>query len=664
MGFLRPVPMVKVGMVGLKADREAVVSLLHDLGVVQVEPLRKEAAELLGPGAGPELQRPVSDGLLRFRTLRAALPPAPAAPPTAFPTLEAIFRAAAEVPIDAEVSDLKKEEDRLLTERKDVDDTAQLLERHRHTTAPLAALRSPRLLSFFGEATDEAYARMQGEVRALGEAMFVPGPREGKSVRFLVAVPREGADAVGRIAQQAGVRLTALPALDGPIAEELPRLVRRREAIDARLAAIRDRLRQISAEWGGRVDALEEAFAIENRKIEAGSRMGAGRDSFAVEGWVPRRQYEALERAVRARTGDRAHLYAIPTDEEAPTLLDNPPVIRWFEFFIKFYSLPRASEFDPSWIFALAFPLFFGLMLGDAGYGVIILGICLWMIAGFPGGQHLPKSLRGFVTMIMGPKGMQLLARTLIPGCLLAIGLGIAFNDYFGAALPFYTGLFNPLRQASKLLLLAGYIGLGMVTLGFALGAVKAYFHHHRREFAARLGGMFFAWGIAGVGLLVIYKSFAFANVSADLSLALLFGGLALILVGEGTQGLMALTEIVSHILSYLRLVGILLASVILALVINTVSWGMFVGNGTSLGLHIVYFILALVILVFGQGFNLVLGVFEPGIQGARLIFVEHFSKYYEGNGRPFQPFASRRLHTVAPPPSGDSPVPPPPARG
>ncbi|EQD44347.1 hypothetical protein B1B_13557, partial [mine drainage metagenome] len=93
MGFLRPVPMVKIGLVGLKADREPVVSLLHDLGVVQVEPLRKEALELLPADRGGELQRTVSDGLLRFRTLTNALPRAPAAAPMAFPTLDSILAA-------------------------------------------------------------------------------------------------------------------------------------------------------------------------------------------------------------------------------------------------------------------------------------------------------------------------------------------------------------------------------------------------------------------------------------------------------------------------------------------------------------------------------------------------------------------------------------------
>ncbi|MCI4365743.1 MAG: hypothetical protein L3K10_06775 [Thermoplasmata archaeon] len=638
--------MVKVGLLGLKTDRETVVALLHDRGVIQIEPLRKEALELLEPEHGGELQRQVSDGLLRFRTLKASLPPTPAGPPATFPSLDAILRAAAAVPIDPEVLELKREEDALLTEGRDVRTTLQLLERHRYFTGPLRLLRSAQLLSFFGESSPDALAKLQGEVNALGESVLLPGPREKESVRFLLAVPQKEADAVSRIAQQSGVHLAGIPPLDGTIEAELPRLNGRRDAVEARLAEIRTRLAAISRDWYSRVASLEEALAIENRKFEAWTRMGAGRSSFALEGWVARRNYAALETALRQRVGDRIDVSRIPTSEEPPTLMDNPPGVRWFEFFIKFYSLPQSTEFDPTWIFALAFPLFFGLMLADAGYGVVILGICLWMIAGFPGGRHVPGSIRGFVTMIMGPSGMQLLARTLLPGCLLGISLGVVFNSYFGAHLPFYTGFFDPLHSASKLLLLAGFIGLGMVTLGFALGALKAYFHHHRRELIAKIGGIVFAWGVAGFGLLTIYHSFSVARPISDLAVAGLVGGLGLILAGEGGQGLMALTEIVSHILSYLRLVGILLASVILALVINTVSYGMFVGSSSSVALHLVYIVLGVLILVVGQMFNLILGVFEPGIQGARLIFVEHFSKFYEGNGRPFQPFGSMRTHT------------------
>ncbi|MCI4316921.1 MAG: hypothetical protein L3J96_00140 [Thermoplasmata archaeon] len=91
---------------------------------------------------------------------------------------------------------------------------------------------------------------------------------------------------------------------------------------------------------------------------------------------------------------------------------------------------------------------------------------------------------------------------------------------------------------------------------------------------------------------------------------------------------------------------GILLASVILAEVINQVSIGMIGGHG-PLG-QFAGFVLGLLILIGGQTFNIILGVFEPGIQGARLIFVEYFSKFYTGNGKEFRPFGSKRTHTVA----------------
>jgi V/A-type H+-transporting ATPase subunit I len=645
VGFLRPVPMVKVSLLALKEDRERLVALLHDLGVLQVEPLRKEAAQLLEPEHGGEPQRRVSEGLLRFRTLKAALPTTPTGTPESYADLQSVLRAAASVSIDAEVMELKREEDRLVTDQRQAADTRRLLEQHRYYREPLRLLRSGRMYAFFGEATQEAFGHLRENVGRIAEAAFVPSLAE-RSVRFLLAVPREQADAVGRLAQQTGVRLTAVPALDGTIEEELPRLAAEEARLAQRLTEVRRRLNELAQRWYPIVAALEEAFTIENRKFEAWTRMGAGRSTFALEGWVPARSLPALQAALVERVGERAELLVIPSTEEPPTLMDNPPGIQWFEFFIRFYALPKAREFDPTWIFAIAFPIFFGFMLGDVGYGAVILTISLWMIAGFPGGGRLPKSLRSFLTMIMGPKGMQLLARTLLPGCVLAIALGVLSNEYFGAHLPFYTALFDPVSSVGKLLVIAGYIGLTMVTVGFALGAIKAYYLHHRGELYARVGGILFAWGVAGAGLSVLHRQFNLSAPGPELFLGLIVSGLGLLLLGEGGQGLMALTEIVSHILSYTRLVGILLSSVILALVINSVSHNLFFNSAPSIGLHLGYIFFGVVILFVGQIFNLVLGVFEPGIQGARLIFVEHFSKFYEGNGRPFRPFGSRRTFT------------------
>lgn len=107
----------------------------------------------------------------------------------------------------------------------------------------------------------------------------------------------------------------------------------------------------------------------------------------------------------------------------------------------------------------------------------------------------------------------------------------------------------------------------------------------------------------------------------------------------EGTMGGMEIPSIISHILSYTRIVGILLASVILASVIN-IALRAFASDPLLIPVGIF-------IVIVGQVFNLIIAVFESGIQGARLLYVEFFSKFYKGNGRYFRPFSSPRNYTI-----------------
>ncbi|MCI4335616.1 MAG: hypothetical protein L3K17_00240 [Thermoplasmata archaeon] len=644
MPFLRPLPMARIGIVGLKNDRDAILGVLHDLNVVQVEPVGKEALEVVAVERGSPRARPVADQLLRMRGLKAALPRGPTGAPRLYRDLDEILAAAATVTLDAEVAELKRGEDAALTERKTTDEELAVLRKFGFYTDRLEYLRSDSVFAFFGETDAKTYQELARAIPGLTDADFL-SQLDGKVVRFLVAVRRSQADAVSRLAQQKGVHLFNVPRQAGTPAEAVPALERSRAEIDQRLNGIHARLAQLSAHWYPLVAALEEALAIENRKYEAWARLGAGERSFALEGWIARRDLPRLEAAVQATSQSRAEIYEIPTKEEPPTVMVNPSGVRYFEFFIRFYSLPLSSEWDPTWIFALAFPLFFGLMLGDMGYGLVILGFCIWMIYGFPGRQRIPSAIKEFPKLIMPPSAMQSLAYTLVPAASLAIGFGAVFNEFFGFHILPFNSPYDPIASLGKLLLLSGYIGLTMVVLGFGLGALKEYFHHHYRGALGKLGGIFFALGLASIGLALLTGRAYFppgVNLLILLSYVSLLGGLLLMIVGEGAMGLMGVIETVSHILSYTRIVGILLASVILAFVIDKISFQLF-GAGP------IDTVFGAVILIGGQIFNLVLAVFEPGIQGARLIFVEHLSKYYGGNGRIFRPFGSTRRLTIAP---------------
>jgi V/A-type H+-transporting ATPase subunit I len=652
VSFLRPVAMAKVAVVGLKDDRDRILSILYDLGVAQVEPVGKEALQVLEPERASDLQRTVGDQLVRFRGLKSALPPTPVPQPRRFDELAAVLAEAHVVPVDDEVGALKREEDALLTRRKSLTDDLDLFERFRFYPERLEVLTARSVLAFFGEAPADVFARLRSETPALSEAMFLESS-VGANVRFILAVRAEQAEAVSRLAQQRGVTLVAAPRYSGTISEVLPTVTAELATVDGRLAQIRARLAEISAQWYPHVASIEEALSIESRKLDIYTKLAAGRSTFTLEAWIPRRRMAEVERLLVGATQGRALVYELETHEEPPTLMDNPPGVRRFEFFIRFYSLPTASEFDPTFVFAVVFPIFFGLMLGDWGYGLTILGISLWMIAGFPGGHHVPSFLRSFLKRIMGPSSMRSLAYALVPGCLVAIGVGLVFNEFFGYHL-LPTPFIDPASKAgaSQLLLLTGYVGLAMVSFGFLLGAIKEYYHHHLLGAMGKVGGILFAFGVAFLGLGVIRHTFTFSPLTAvnALIFGVLVAGGILMPVGLGAQeGGLGLLEVVSHVLSYTRLVGILLASVILTVVAFTVAGLLYPAHGVA------GFIAGAVIIIVIEMFNIILGVFEPGIQGARLIFVEYFSKFYSGNGKEFRPFGSSRRHT-SPSPAAAAP--------
>ncbi len=353
--------------------------------------------------------------------------------------------------------------------------------------------------------------------------------------------------------------------------------------------------------------------------------------------------------------------------------MDNPPRrFRAFEFFVRFYSIPKEYEVDPTLIFALIFPpVFFGLMVGDwGGYGLVILSISLWLLHRLdhpPKKSHIPRSLSRFALTVFGPNALRTLARALIPGAAVAIVAGLLFNNFFGFPLLPHTVFavstgfggakilgFPPTPSESfsatvvipKILLLAGYIGLAMVTFGLLLGIANSLFIRERRHAVGKAGWILLAWGIAVIGLDLIHHNLSFSLPTGLVNIICLGGlivvGLALIIVFEGALSAIELPSIISHILSYTRLVGILLASVILAQVIDIIF---IKGVDKSVGGLAVA---GVIILVLGQIFNLAIAIFEPGIQGgARLLYVEFFSKFFQGNGRVFRPFGIKRRYTL-----------------
>ena len=656
--------MAKIAVIGLKKYRPQVISILHEMNVIQLEPLSKEVDSILMKEHESDLHRQISDQLLRIRGLLNSLPPLPVLKKSKFSSIEELIQSIKSLDIDKRIASLERQKEDLLTEIKETENNIKLVEEFSFFPEDLKLLRLSFARSYFGRVTSEKFPEFKKTLESKGGPIIIYSQERDKLIYLVLVIsPNFPSNILASAVSLYGVHLETVPKLDGKPDDIIRNRKNHYNILTAKLKQINNQLTEISKSHYTFLKGAEEELEIENQKLGVIEDLGVTNDAFALEGWIPKSKIENVKTAF-ASYSKGTIIYEFETKENPPTLLANPKRFKVFESFVRFYSLPSGNEFDPTLIFGLIFPIFYGLMIGDVGYGLVILLVSLWVIRRVQDKKRnltiMPKFLRNFAKTILRPSQMVKLAKAMIPGCIIAIVLGFCFdlyfgfhlngylfsflNNQFGLNLPADGAFLNPIGTFGlrKLLLFSGYVGLGMVSFGLVLGILNSMREHQIKHIISKIGWLLFGWGIALVGLAMINHENInpMENVQGVVYFALLLGGIGMMFYGEGVRALMELPSIISHILSYTRIVGILLASVILAHVIDFIFL-------KSLDNSIALSILGIMILVIGHTFNIIIGVFEPGIQGARLIYVEFFSKFYHGAGRPFKPFGIKRRFTT-----------------
>ena len=356
-------------------------------------------------------------------------------------------------------------------------------------------------------------------------------------------------------------------------------------------------------------------------QLEALTLAGATERTASVSGWLPRQHVPRL-RAALAAVGPGVTVAARDpaTAGEPPTLLDNPQPVHPYQRLITFFGLPKSGSIDPSTLTAAVLPLLFGVMVGDLAYGAVLAGI----------GALLRRRGRATERPLLRDAGSILLA-----GGVWSMVFGLLFGEALGSlghklglpALWFYRG---DAESLGTLLLFAVGIGVTHMLLALILGMRQASRLRQPRTFIERAGTFLLLCGLAAIAATAMdllpdqVRTPAMALVAVTFVVAISTRGVLGLLMGP-----LELLSTLGHVLSYLRLAAVGLASVYLAAVANELA--------SSVPLLLGVFVAALLHLL-----NLALAAFSPMVQALRLHYVEFFSGFYEAGGHAFRPFGRR----------------------
>lgn len=476
-----------------------------------------------------------------------------------------------------------------------------------------------------------------------------------------------------KILLENNIEITEFPPFAEKPKELVDKFTARIEELKNRLTHLEEEVKQLSQELQDLKLAYDLYYNQFKREVVVSSLPETTR-TINIIGWVKRKDLKKLERIVKEHIFAGYEIISPLPDEKPPVAIENSWWNSCYEMLVRLYSMPDTKEFDPTPFIAIFFPLFFGLCLTDAIYGIFLAIFSLFLMRKVSGDKNLLWILfvGGIATIFTG---------SIVGGWAgnLFDLIGIPFLKDFKNRLMLFDPLTNPMPFF--------YLALGVGYLHVMLGVlIEVYDDLRNRDYARAIFEnltwfilvlclpLYFIFlkspilkfliilSITGIVLFssrtdkppifdqILWSLFIFLSLSYLVKFLppyFKFAICGLLVIGIfrfkntkkilgriawGLYNLYGLTSFVSNILSYVRLMALGMVTGGIAMTVNMIAW-------MVIKIPFMGIILGIIILIVGHSFNIVINSLGGFIHTMRLHYIEFFGRFYQGGGKQFRPF-------------------------